>query len=119
MRGFIFSVWTNAGKTASATVTALETLAANQYTVAENGGRQMISASVQGKSFSYSVPDGMDASYFSQLAFEAWQAICTGGASGGTMTDAELLAYLKDTTAETSVTRARFMPNKVGQRHGY
>ena len=64
MRAFIFSVWVHSGKTSVATVDALETLAAKQFTVAEQGGRHVVSASVQGKSFSYEMPEGQGTATF-------------------------------------------------------
>jgi hypothetical protein len=46
-----FSIWCSVGKTAAATVAALEALAGNQYTLTKDGGRLLISASTGGKSF--------------------------------------------------------------------
>ena len=109
MRAFIFAVWVKAGKTAEDTLSALEALSAQHFTVAESGGRQMLTASVQGKSFSYEIPPGLDSSYFASLAYEDWKAISAGGASGGKMTDAELVAFVQDASgAVTNVARARF-----------
>lgn len=96
MRAFIFSVYVYVGKTAAATVSALEALAAKQYTVAEQGGRYVVSATVQGKSFTYELPDGQGAGDFAQLAYESWRMLSIGGASGDEMTDAELKSYLLD-----------------------
>lgn len=111
MRAFIFSVWIAAEKSAAATVTALESLSAQHYTVAQQGGKQMLSATVQGKSFTYEIPPGIDSTHFAGLAYEAWKQIRKGGASAGVMTDEELESFLEDSANEvTSVTRARFQP---------
>jgi len=109
MRDFIFSVWCHVGKTSAATIEALETLAANQYTTAEQGGRYVVSASVQGKSFTYELPAGQSGADFLNMVRESWRMLQIGGVSNGVMTDAELLAYLIDTNGEvTNVTVASF-----------
>jgi hypothetical protein len=55
-RSFVFSVWVANNKDALKTVAALETIAANNFTVAKEGGRVLVSASMGGKSYSYSLP---------------------------------------------------------------
>ena len=102
MRAFIFSVWVHSGKTSVATVNALETLAAKQFTVAEQGGRHVVSASVQGKSFSYEMPEGQGSSDFLVMAHDSWRIVKIGGATGAQMTDAELEAYLQDAAGEST-----------------
>lgn len=107
MRALIFSVWVTVGKTAPETIAALEALAAKQYTVAQDGGRQMISASVQGKNFSYEIPEGQSAASVSAMAYEGWKALLN--CDGKVMSDEELEAYLKDCSGEvTNTTRVRF-----------
>ena len=109
MRDFIFSIWCHVSKTATASIAALETLAANQYTTAEQGGRYVVSASVQGKSFTYELPVGQSGADFLNMVRESWRMLQIGGASGGIMTDAELLAYLIDTSGDvTNITVASF-----------
>jgi len=102
MRAFIFSVWVHSGKTSVATVNALETLAAKQFTVAEQGGRHVVSASVQGKSFSYEMPEGQGSSDFLVMAHDSWRIVRIGGATGAQMTDTELEAYLQDAAGEST-----------------
>jgi len=102
MRAFIFSVWVHVKKTSDATLEALESLAAKQYTTAEAGGKVVVSATVQGKSFTYEIPPGQSASDFLQLAYNSWRMVKIGGASGGQMTDAELEAYLIDVSGEVT-----------------
>ena len=102
MRAFIFSVWVHSGKTSVATVNALETLAAKQFTVAEQGGRHVVSASVQGKSFSYEMPEGQGSSDFLVMAHDSWRIVKIGGATGAQMTDTELEAYLQDAAGEST-----------------
>ena len=109
MRDFIFSIWAKVGETTVETVAALKALAAKQYTTAEQGGRIVVSASVQGKSFTYELPEGQSGPDFLATVRESWRMIEIGGASGGQMTDAELLAYLLDTAGEvTNTTVASF-----------
>jgi hypothetical protein len=109
MRAFIFSVWVHSGKTSNATLAALETLAAKQFTVAEQGGRQVVSAAVQGKAFSYAMPEGQTGADFLQMAHQSWRTIKIGGASNGQMTDIELEDYLSDAGGqETNRTVASF-----------
>ena len=112
MRAFLFTVWIKAGKTAAETIALLESLAAKQFTVAEQGGRYVVSASVQGKSFTYELPQGQTGWDFAQLCYDAWRYI-------DGMTDAELEAYIKDADNEdTNVTQATFanyaQPNYYG-----
>ena len=104
MRAFIFSVWAHVGETSDLTLEALKKLAAKQYSVADQGGRYVVSASVQGKAFTYELPQGQTPAVFTQLAYDAWRQIRIGGASGEQMTDAELEAYLTDENGECSDT---------------
>ena len=102
MRDFIFSIWAKVGKTSDATVAALESLAAKQYTTAEQGGRVVVSASVQGKSFTYEIPEGQTSMDFLEQCRGSWRQILIGGSTGGQKTDAELLAYLLDADGEVT-----------------
>jgi hypothetical protein len=102
MRAFIFSIWAFVDETAQATLDTLKALAAKQYTVAEQGGKVVVSATVQGKSFTYEIPEGQSASDFLQLVYDSWRMVKIGGTSGGQMTDAELEAYLCDTGGEVT-----------------
>lgn len=86
-RAFTFSVWVANGKKAAATITALETIAANVHSVTAEAGRLMISASTGGKSFSYTIPPDMTPSTVGELALQCWNAI-----KG--MNDAELETWL-------------------------
>jgi len=74
-RSFVFSVWVANGKDALKTVAALETIAANNFTVAKEGGRVLVSASMGGKSYSYSLPPDQTAGTVAELAFYAWKQI--------------------------------------------
>jgi len=116
MRAFLFTVWIKAGKTAAETIALLESLAAKQFTVAEQGGRYVVSASVQGKSFTYELPDGQTALDFTQLCYDAWKCIKD-------MDDAELESFITDADGEvTSVTQATFAINAYPNdpsRNGY
>jgi hypothetical protein len=62
-------------KDALKTVAALETIAANNFTVAKEGGRVLVSASMGGKSYSYSLPPDQTAGTVAELAFYAWKQI--------------------------------------------
>lgn len=103
MRAFIFSVWAHVGETSDLTLAALKQLAAKQYTVAEQGGRYVVSASVQGKSFSYELPAGQTSADFSTCVWEAWRMLKIGGLDGQ-MTDAELEEYLTDAAGDVTDT---------------
>ena len=74
-RSFVFSVWVANNKDALKTVAALETIAANNFTVAKEGGRVLVSASMGGKSYSYSLPPDQTAGTVAELAFYAWNQI--------------------------------------------
>ncbi len=75
-RSFVFSVWVANNKDALKTVAALETIAANNFTVAKEGGRVLVSASMGGKSYSYSLPPDQTAGTVAELAFYAWNQTC-------------------------------------------
>jgi hypothetical protein len=74
-RSFVFSVWVANNKDALKTVAALETIAANNFTVAKEGGRVMVSASMGGKSFSYAIPPDQTAGTVAELAFYCWKEV--------------------------------------------
>ena len=115
MRSFIFTVWVHVSKTAQATIAGLEELAGNQYETAKQGGRYVVSASVQGKSFTYELPAGTSSAEFAESCREAWRMIKIGGASNGQMTDAELETYLLDAGGEvTNTTVASFNNGNYG-----
>lgn len=86
-RAFVFSVWVANGKKAAATITALETIAANVHSVTAEAGRLMISASTGGKSFSYTIPPDMTPGTVAELALQCWNAIKS-------MNDAQLETWL-------------------------
>lgn len=93
----------------------LEALVSSQYDIISQNGRQIVSASVQGKQFTYDIPDGYSVSDFQQMLQESYSFIKTGGASAGQMTDSEMADYVTDANNEvTSVTRARFSNNSNG-----
>lgn len=115
MRAFIFSIWAHVGETSVATLDALKALAAKQYTTAEAGGKVVVSATVQGKSFTYEIPQGQSASDFLQLAYSSWRMVKIGGATGAQMTDAELETYLCDVAGEvTDRTIVSFTQTRYG-----
>ena len=102
MRAFLFTIWIKAGKSAKGTIELLELLAAKQYSVAEQGGRFVVSASVHGKSFTYELPQGQTAYDFAQLCYDAWRCVKD-------MTDQELEDFIVDADDEvTNVTQATF-----------
>jgi hypothetical protein len=99
-KAFIFSAWLASDKSASKTKAALELIGSNQYSTVKEGGRVLISASMSGKSYSYTVPPDMTASTVSELALTCWALVKD-------MTDAELEAYLTRRTAKTMVAAFR------------
>jgi hypothetical protein len=95
-RAFIFSAWLASGKSAAKTKNALELIGANQYNAQKEGGRLLVSASMGGKSFSYSLPPDMTASTVAELALTCWALVKD-------MTDAELEAYLTRKPQKTMI----------------
>ena len=95
-RSFVFSVWVANNKDALKTVAALETIAANNVTVAKEGGRVLVSASMGGKSYSYSLPPDQTAGTVAEMAFYCWKQIKDLAA-------ADLELWLTRKTSKTSV----------------
>jgi hypothetical protein len=95
-RSFVFSVWVANQKDATKTVAALEAIAANNFTVAKEGGRVLVSASMGGKSYSYSLPPDQTAGTVAELAFYAWKQIKD-------LSSADLELWLTRKTSKTSV----------------
>ena len=95
-RSFVFSVWVANNKDALKTVAALETIAANNFTVAKEGGRVLVSASMGGKSYSYSLPPDQTAGTVAELAFYAWNQIRN-------LSSAELELWLTRKTSKTAI----------------
>jgi hypothetical protein len=95
-RSFVFSVWVANSKDATKTVAALEAIAANNFTVAKEGGRVLVSASMGGKSYSYTLPPDQTAGTVAELAFYAWKQIKD-------LSSADLELWLTRKTSKTSV----------------
>ena len=95
-RSFVFSVWVANSKDATKTVAALETIAANNFTVQKEGGRVLVSASMGGKSYSYSLPPDKTADTVAELAFYAWKEVKD-------LADADLELWLTRKTSKTSI----------------
>jgi hypothetical protein len=95
-RSFVFSVWVANSKDATKTVAALETIASNNFTVAKEGGRVLVSASMGGKSYSYSLPPDQTAGTVAELAFYAWNQIRS-------LSDADLELWLTRKTSKTAI----------------
>ena len=104
MRSLIFTLWIQADKSASVTLSVLEKLVAKQFDTVERGGSIMVNASLSGKSFTYAIPPNWRNFEFEDYLYEAWKTLSGGGASGGPMTDAELSAYLLDADSELTDT---------------
>ena len=64
----------------------------------------MINASLSGKQFSYELPPNWGAFDFTEMIRLAYKTIKVGGASNGEMTDAELEAYVIDSSNEVTDT---------------
>ena len=104
MRALLFTIWLNADKSVSATLTLLEQLAVAQFETVQQGGARMIRASLSGKSFDYELPANWGAFEFQELIRFAYKTVGTGGTSGAQMTDAQLQAYVLDTSDEVTDT---------------
>lgn len=100
-RAFVFSVWVANNKSATATVAALEQIAANNFTVQKEGGRVLVSASMGGKSYSYSVPPDQTASTVAEIAFYSWKEIHT-------LNSEELELWLKRAVNKTAIMAFNF-----------
>jgi hypothetical protein len=74
-RSFVFSVWVANNKDAAKTVSALEAIASNQFTVAKEGGKVITSVSMGGKSYSFALPPDQTAGTVADLAFYCWKEI--------------------------------------------
>tara|TARA_R110002020_G_scaffold163977_1_gene350293 strand:+ start:104 stop:451 length:348 start_codon:yes stop_codon:yes gene_type:complete len=113
MRAFLFTIWIKAGKSAVQTIELLEQLAAKQYSIAEQGGRYVVSATVQGKSFTYELPEDETPYDFIQLCYDAWRLVRG-------MTDQELEDFIVDADNEvTNVTQATFSKNAYQYQSPY
>ena len=99
-RALLFSLWIQSSKNATALLLALESIAAGQATVFQNGGRTMINASVAGKSFSYQVTAGITPVEVAKAALDGWRLIQGKN-------DAEVAAIF--TGDQSLVTYPRFM----------
>ena len=95
-RSFVFSVWAANGKDAAKTITALETIASNNFTVQKEGGRVLVSASMGGKSYSYTVPPDQTAGTVAELAFESWKQVKD-------LSDADLELWLTRKAVKTTI----------------
>lgn len=115
MRSLLFTLWIQSDKSVSATLALLEQLTIAQLETVQQGGARMINASLAGKSFSYEMPPNWGAFDFSEMIRLSYKYIKTGGASGGEMTEAELEAYVLDTSDEiTDTIIARVSYNQRG-----
>ncbi len=104
MRALLFTIWIQSAKSASATITLLEALATAQFETVQQGGARMIRASLSGKSFDYELPPNWGVFEFQESIRFAYKTVATGGTSGAQMTDAQLQAYVLDTSDEVTDT---------------
>lgn len=94
-------------------LSTIEALATSHYEIVEQNGRQVVSASVQGKQFTYNIPEGHSVADFQEQLREAYSILKTGGANGNQMQNHEITNYVLDKDKEISnVARARFSNNK-------
>jgi len=115
MRALLFTIWIQADKSVSATLTLLEQLAVAQFETVQQGGARMIRASLSGKSFDYELPANWGAFDFTEQIRLAYKCIKTGGTSGAEMTDAQLEAYVIDSNDEvtdTIIARVNYNSNR-------
>jgi hypothetical protein len=104
MRALLFTIWIQASKSVTATLTQLEALATAQFETVQQGGARMVRASLSGKSFDYELPPNWGAFEFQDGIREAYRKIKIGGTDGAQMTDAELEAYVLDSNYEVTDT---------------
>ena len=100
-RTFVFSAWVGVGKTAAATISALETVAAGNFTTSKEGGKMLTSVSTGGKSYSFQLGDPSSTpSSISALAYSCWVKIRL-------MDDATLTTWL--TSRESKSMQVQFI----------
>lgn len=90
-----FSIWCSVGKTAAATVAALEALAGNQYTLTKDGGRLLIRPARAAKVFLAPMAD-MTPATVAEMALQAYIQIRE-------YTDAQLEAWLVKPQVRTTI----------------
>ena len=88
----MFGLWIKSNKSLSGLKTALETIAANASSVYEQNGKILISASVAGQNFSYTLPSGWTVAGVLNATFEAWRI------AQQFSTDAEFTDWIKSET---------------------
>lgn len=104
MRSLLFTLWLKANKEVEATKQLIEELAVAQFDVIESGGGRIVRSSVAGKSFDFELPANWSMTDLSESLREAYKKICTGGASGGEMTEDELQDWVLDSADEVTDT---------------
>lgn len=100
IRDLVFSIWAKFG-THAATVAALLEIAAGNYAEIQQGGRKLVSSSVNGQQFSFSQSSSFPITVFARTA---WIKIKD-------MTDAELQSWLE--TETNSFTEADFSMSEI------
>jgi hypothetical protein len=116
MRSLLFTIWLQADKSVTTTLSLLEQLTLAQLETINQGGSRLINASLSGKSFSYQLPDNFGMFQFEEMIRLAYKRISLGGASGGQMTDAELQTYVLDANDEvtdTIIARVSYNNNRA------
>ncbi len=116
MRALLFTIWIQSSKSVSATLTLLEQLAVAQFETVQQGGARMIRASLSGKSFDYELPANWGAFDFTEQVRLAYKIVATGGTSSAEMTDAQLKAYVLDTSDEvtdTMIARVNYNQSRI------
>ena len=109
LRAFLFIIWQTANQSADAAKKLLSELAKGEYRVAASGGSRIVTANVQGQSFTYELPANFSGADFHELLRLAYRALITGGTDGQPMTDGELSSYVLDQHNQvTNTVRARF-----------
>ena len=117
MRDLLFVIWLKAGKDVSKVIQLVEALVVSQFETVSEGGARMVQATVAGKTFQYELPEKWSVTDFISTLRMVYKQLLTGGASGGEMTEAEINAYILDTTEQvTNVTKARFA-HSAGSRY--
>ena len=75
LRAFVFGLWVKGGESVTTLVTLLKTAASDKSSLITDGGRVILSSSVNGKSFSYSFAPGMSPMQVQSMAYEAWRRV--------------------------------------------
>ena len=93
LRDFVWAIYLANGETVSGVISALKILAAGQYKEVQQGGKTLISSSINGQQFTFDVKRRVDVLTLARQAFIEIKD----------MTDADLVAWLMQTNGNFTI----------------